>query len=177
MLKINMGENTLFLRTCIYNLQITFTSTKLKQKSRKVYKGKCQNWNGHFIFKTSRPRLLKQQSSLILKTYCVFFEKVCVELYFYDCTETLVLYILYSFYGVHCTVYYTVRGQSNVWRLPKHWPPTTSPPGERVYPTAYGAAGEGHTGGGSIVWKTPDTALYNIYVSTLCCTGTAFAKW
>jgi hypothetical protein len=42
-----------------------------------------------------------------------------------------------------------------------------------VYPTAFGAWG-GHTrwvergGGGSIFWKTPDTALYSTYVSTLC---------
>jgi hypothetical protein len=39
-----------------------------------------------------------------------------------------------------------------------------------VYPTAFGAGG-GHTswvgGGGSIFWKTPDTALYSTYVSTL----------
>ncbi len=27
----------------------------------------------------------------------------------------------------------------------------------------------GHPSGGSIFWKTPDTALYSTYVSTLCC--------
>ncbi len=40
-----------------------------------------------------------------------------------------------------------------------------------VYPSAFGAGG-GHTlggegGGGSIFWKTPDTALYSTYISTL----------
>ncbi len=44
---------------------------------------------------------------------------------------------------------YTVRGQSNVWRPPKYWPPS-----ECVLPPP--------------VRKTPDTALYSIYVSTLC---------
>jgi hypothetical protein len=44
------------------------------------------------------------------------------------------------------------------------------PPGECVSP-AFGAGG-GHTrrverGGGSIFWKTPDTALYPTFVSTL----------
>ncbi len=69
---------------------------------------------------------------------------------------------------------YTVRGQSNVWCLPKYWPPTPSPPGECVPPLpSFGAEG-GHTrwverGGGSIFWKTPDTVLYSTYVSTLCC--------
>ncbi len=33
---------------------------------------------------------------------------------------------------------YTVRGQSNVWRLPRYWPPTPSLPGECV-PPAFGA--------------------------------------
>ncbi len=42
-----------------------------------------------------------------------------------------------------------------------------------VYPPAFGAGG-GHSHwvergeGGSIFWKTPDTALYSTYVSTLC---------
>jgi hypothetical protein len=52
-------------------------------------------------------------------------------------------------------------------------PPSPSPPGECV-PAAFGA-GEGHMhslggegGGGSIFWKTSDTALYSTYVSTLC---------
>jgi hypothetical protein len=39
-----------------------------------------------------------------------------------------------------------------------------------LYPTAFDAGG-GHTRwverGGSIFWKTPDTALYSTYVSTL----------
>ncbi len=65
---------------------------------------------------------------------------------------------------------YTVRGQSNVWRLPKFWthPLTarlvcTPPPLVRGDDTLTGWRG----GGGSIVRK-PDTALYSIYVSTLC---------
>jgi hypothetical protein len=51
-------------------------------------------------------------------------------------------------------------------------PPTPSLPGECVcVPPVFGAGG-GHThwverGGVSIVRKTPDTALYYIYVSTL----------
>jgi hypothetical protein len=51
-------------------------------------------------------------------------------------------------------------------------PPPPSPPGECVSP-AFGAGG-GHTrwvergGGGPIFWKTPGTALYSTYVSTLC---------
>jgi hypothetical protein len=49
-------------------------------------------------------------------------------------------------------------------------PPPPSPPDEYV-PPAFGAGG-GHTrwverGWGSIVRKTPDSALYSIYVSTL----------
>jgi hypothetical protein len=33
-------------------------------------------------------------------------------------------------------------------------------------------------GGGSIVWKTPDTALYSAYVSTLCLDVMVFfMKW
>ncbi len=59
--------------------------------------------------------------------------------------------------------YYTVRGQSNVWRLPKYWSPAPSLPSECVTPVF----GEGGGGGGSIFWKTPDTALYSTYVSTL----------
>jgi hypothetical protein len=50
-------------------------------------------------------------------------------------------------------------------------PPPPSSPGESV-PPAFGAGGThslvGEGGGGSIFWKTPDTALYSTYVSTLC---------
>jgi hypothetical protein len=47
-------------------------------------------------------------------------------------------------------------------RLPGVWctPPTL------VWGKKHSLGGEG--GGGSIVWKTPDTALYSIYLSTLC---------
>jgi hypothetical protein len=51
-------------------------------------------------------------------------------------------------------------------------PPPPSSHGECVLP-AFGAGG-GHTRwaergvGGAIFWKTPDTALYSTYVSTLC---------
>jgi hypothetical protein len=51
-------------------------------------------------------------------------------------------------------------------------PPTLSPPGECVPPRlwcggkTHSLGGEG-MGRGSIVWKTPDTALYSVYVSTL----------
>jgi hypothetical protein len=48
-------------------------------------------------------------------------------------------------------------GFQNIDPPPPH--PLTS-----VYAPAFGA---GRGGGGSIVWKTPDTALYSIYVSTL----------
>jgi hypothetical protein len=51
-------------------------------------------------------------------------------------------------------------------------PPPPSPPGECVSPPPK-VRGEdtlaGWKGGeGSIFWKTPDTALYSTYVSTLC---------
>ncbi len=52
-------------------------------------------------------------------------------------------------------------------------PPSPSLPGDCVvYPPAIGA-GEGTLagwsgGGGSIIWKRPDTALYSSYVSILC---------
>ncbi len=52
-------------------------------------------------------------------------------------------------------------------------PPTLSPPGECVLctpsPLVRGddTLAGGRRGGGSIVQKTPDTALYSIYVSTL----------
>ncbi len=69
---------------------------------------------------------------------------------------------------------YTLRGQSNVWRLPKYWPPAPSTPSECVTPRLW--CGErtnslGGKGWGSLVRKTPDTALYSTYictVSTLC---------
>ncbi len=73
-----------------------------------------------------------------------------------------------------------VRGQSNVWRLPTNPmsgifrnidpPPLTArrvctpPPLVRGKDTLAGWRG----GGGSIVRKMPDTALYSMYVSTLC---------
>jgi hypothetical protein len=49
-------------------------------------------------------------------------------------------------------------------------PPTPSPPGERVPPALVrgeDTLARGRGVGGSIDWKTPDTALYSIYVSTL----------
>jgi hypothetical protein len=51
-------------------------------------------------------------------------------------------------------------------------PPPPSLPGECV-PPRHWCGGEdtlarGRGWWGSIVWKTPDTALYSIYVSTLC---------
>jgi hypothetical protein len=50
-------------------------------------------------------------------------------------------------------------------------PPPSPPPGECV-PPAFSAGGRTHSlvgegGGGSIFWKTSDTALYSSYVSTL----------
>jgi hypothetical protein len=58
---------------------------------------------------------------------------------------------------------YTIRGQSFVWRHPTYWPPTPPPlvQGEDTL-------AEWKRGGGSIFWKTLDTALYSTYVSTLC---------
>ncbi len=58
---------------------------------------------------------------------------------------------------------YTVRGQSNVWRLPKYWPPPPHRPAS-VYPPTFGAGG-GHTRWMERGWGV--TALYSIYVSTL----------
>ncbi len=52
-------------------------------------------------------------------------------------------------------IQYTVRGQSNVWRLPKYSPSHRPVRGED---TLVGSRG----GGGSIVRKTPNTALYSI---------------
>ncbi len=65
---------------------------------------------------------------------------------------------------------YTVGGQSNVWRLPKYWHPLTH---LRVCTLRLWCGGRTHSrrrgGGVSIVLgrKTPDTALFSIYVSTL----------
>ncbi len=64
-----------------------------------------------------------------------------------------------------------VRGQSYGWRLPKYCPPiplTT----RRVCTPCLCCVGRTHLpggegGGGSIFWKTSDTALYSTYVSTL----------
>jgi hypothetical protein len=49
-------------------------------------------------------------------------------------------------------------------------PPTPSPPGERVPPPPPLVRGWVERGvGGHIVRKTPDTALYSTFVSTLWC--------
>jgi hypothetical protein len=79
--------------------------------------------------------------------------------------------------GVHITQVYancperreiiTVRGQSYVLRLPEFDPRPPSPPGQCVPPGL--VAGGGHTSqgergvGGSIFWKTQDTALSWIF--------------
>jgi hypothetical protein len=47
-----------------------------------------------------------------------------------------------------------------------HPPPST--PGEPLVRGEDTLAGWKGGGGGSIFWKTPDTALYSTYVSTLC---------
>jgi hypothetical protein len=66
---------------------------------------------------------------------------------------------------------FTVRGQSNVWRLPKYRTPTPHLPAN-VYSTHHRRGEDTFAGrrggGGSILWKTPDTALYSTYVSILC---------
>jgi hypothetical protein len=54
-------------------------------------------------------------------------------------------------------------------------PPPPSPPCECVPPPPFWCGGRTHSlvgegGGGSIFWKTSDTALYSTYVSTLCYT-------
>ncbi len=62
------------------------------------------------------------------------------------------------------------EAKSNVWRLSKYWPPTPHRPAN-VYPPPLvrgeDTLAEWRGGGGSIVRKTPDSALYSIYVSTL----------
>ncbi len=63
------------------------------------------------------------------------------------------------------------RGQSYGWRLPKYWLPTplsarrVCTPRLLVRGRTHSLGGEG--GGGSIFWKTSDTALYSTYVSAL----------
>ncbi len=61
---------------------------------------------------------------------------------------------------------YICRVHSSVWRLPKHWPPTPSPPSECVLPPPQRQGGRRvhytlaeRRGGGSIFWKTPDIGL------------------
>jgi hypothetical protein len=70
-----------------------------------------------------------------------------------------------------------VRGQSYGWRLPKYWPPTPLT-AQRVCTPAFGAGEDTlagwRGGGGSIFWKTQDTALYSTYVSTLLLALSAF---
>ncbi len=68
---------------------------------------------------------------------------------------------------------YTVRGQSNVWRLPKYWP-LTAPLGECVPSHRLWCGGRTHSLGGEEVGcqyfgrsQSPDTALYSTKVSTL----------
>ncbi len=59
----------------------------------------------------------------------------------------------------------TVRGQTYVLRLPKSWPPT--PLSARWVccgGSKHSLGGEG--GGGSIFWKTQDTALYSAYIES-----------
>jgi hypothetical protein len=55
----------------------------------------------------------------------------------------------------------------NIDPPPPHRPASVYPP-----PPAFGAGEDilagWRGGGGSIFWKTPDTALYSTYVSTLC---------
>jgi hypothetical protein len=66
---------------------------------------------------------------------------------------------------------YICRVQSCVWRLPKYWPPTPSPPSECVLPPHQGG---GYTlavrckgGGKSIFLKTPEIGLASYKVISL----------
>jgi hypothetical protein len=61
--------------------------------------------------------------------------------------------------GIICKRPIQCLASSEILTPPPHCPAS-------VYPDAFGAGG-GHTRWGSIVRKTPDTALYSIYVSTL----------
>ncbi len=54
----------------------------------------------------------------------------------------------------------------NIDPPPPHRPTSLYPPGLWCGGRTHSLGGEG--GGGSIFWKTPDTALYSTYVSTLC---------
>jgi hypothetical protein len=60
----------------------------------------------------------------------------------------------------------------NIDLPPPHQSPLTVRRVCVVYPPAFGAGGDtlaGWRGGwGSIFWKTPDTALYSTYASSLC---------
>ncbi len=55
-----------------------------------------------------------------------------------------------------------IRGQSNVWRLPKYWPPTPSPPGGRTH--SLGREGVG----GQYFGRRQTQLFFSTYVSTLC---------
>jgi hypothetical protein len=76
----------------------------------------------------------------------------------------------------------TVRGQSYVWRLPKYWPPTLLSARRVGTPClccgrkTHSPGGEG--GGGSIFWKTQDTALFSTYIeSSLDLPDRVWWKW
>ncbi len=59
---------------------------------------------------------------------------------------------------------YECRVQSSVWRLPKYWPPTPSPPSECVLPPHQSRAVRWW---GSIFWKTPDIGLASCIIIPL----------
>jgi hypothetical protein len=55
----------------------------------------------------------------------------------------------------------------NIDPPPPHRPASVYPPRFWCGGWTHSLGGEGV--GGPIVWKTPDTALYSMYVSTVCC--------
>jgi hypothetical protein len=64
-----------------------------------------------------------------------------------------------------------VRGQSYVLRLPKYWPPAPTPLTAQRVCTPRVCGGRTHStggegAGGSIFWKTQDTALYSSYIES-----------
>ncbi len=95
-------------------------------------------WRGAILYvQQKEARRIEEQPSRI---YCSWVTMHVIHIWYTDCRLL-----------VFTTKYLRMRVQSSVWRLPKHWPPSSSPPSECVIPphhrqgvhTTHSPGGEG----------------------------------